>query len=275
MATHRPASEAIYELEVIRPAQDGQTIDLARIPSLVPSVKDSKTYLERAAEPEEGVTNVAEVEEPAPDGGREAWTAVFACYVVTCVEGSYMVIRQTFAYQLSPIHIRSFFYIGTTYAFGVIQSRLTQEGLASSSTLSFAGGLTAACISFFAIINSNIIKRYGSKSVMMVGIIILGLGEILSGWTITNIGGFFVTVGFIMGIGTSLIFMVSLLFTSSQHQDVDDWFCSAMHVTPIPILFETPRTGSRDSLQRWRNRRRSPLPRPGRPFDSLRTRMDV
>jgi len=90
MATHRPASEAIYELQVIRPAQDGESIDLARIPSLVPSVKDSKIYLERASQPEEGVTNVTEVEEAAPDGGREAWTAVFACYVVTFVECSYL-----------------------------------------------------------------------------------------------------------------------------------------------------------------------------------------
>ena len=216
MTTHRPASEAIYELEVIRPARDGQSIDLTRIPSLGPSAKDSKIYLERASEPEEGVTNVTEVEEPAPDGGREAWTAVFACYVVTYVKSSCLPVRQTSAHSFSIVYLRSFFYIGTTYAFGVIQSRLTQEGLASSSTLSFAGGLTAACISFFAIINSNIIKRYGSKSVMMVGIIILGLGEILSGWTIANIGGFFVTVGFVMGIGTSLIFMVSLRFTSSQ-----------------------------------------------------------
>jgi len=56
---------------------------------------------------------------------------------------------------------------------------------------------------------------------MMVGIIILGLGEILSGWTITNVGGFFVTVGFVMGIGTSLIFMVSGLRTSSQRSDTN------------------------------------------------------
>jgi hypothetical protein len=85
MTTQRSTTEAVYELEVIRPAQEGGSIDLARIPSLVPSAKDSKVYLERASEPEEGTTNVSQVEEPAPDGGRDAWTAVFACYVVTSV----------------------------------------------------------------------------------------------------------------------------------------------------------------------------------------------
>jgi MFS family permease len=90
-------------------------------------------------------------------------------------------------------------------------TRLKEDGLASSSTLSFAGGLTSAMISFLAIINSNIIKRFGSKAVLLVGVTILGLGEVLSGWTVNNIGGFFVTVGFVMGVGTSLIFMASLL----------------------------------------------------------------
>jgi len=48
-----------------------------------------------------------------------------------------------------------------------------------------------------------------------------------------------------------------------------------MHITPFPILFETPRTGGRDSLQRWGSRRRSPLARLGRTFDPLWTSLDV
>ena len=49
----------------------------------------------------------------------------------------------------------------------------------------------------------------------------------------------------------------------------------AMHVTPIPILFETPRTGGRHCIQRWRSRRRSALPRPGRPLDPLWASLDI
>ena len=64
-------------------------------------------------------------------------------------------------------------------------------------------------ISCLAIVNSNIIKRFGSKTVLMLGVGILGLGEILSGWTVHNIGGLFVTLGLVMGLGTSLIFMAS------------------------------------------------------------------
>ena len=48
-----------------------------------------------------------------------------------------------------------------------------------------------------------------------------------------------------------------------------------MHITPFPILFETPRTGGRDSLQRWGSRRRSPLARLGRTFDPLWTSLDI
>ena len=89
-------------------------------------------------------------------------------------------------------------------------------------------------ISCLAIVNSNIIKRFGSKTVLMLGVGILGLGEILSGWTVHNIGGLFVTLGLVMGLGTSLIFMASLL--NPAFEFVFEW-----HIDPFaPVCSPAP-----------------------------------
>jgi hypothetical protein len=50
----------------------------------------------------------------------------------------------------------------------------------------------------------------------MIGCIILGLGEVLSGWTVHTLGGLFITAGLIMGVGTSMIFMVSSRYSNDQ-----------------------------------------------------------
>lgn len=200
--------ESTYELEIIRPAsidEAGQGFEEARKSrtSLSDNKQDTVTYLERELVPEEGLANVVEAESPPPDGGY-GWVIVGACFIITLVTRAFRL--QAWSKLSLP---DSFFYIGSVYSFGVILTRLKEDGLASSSTLSFAGGLTSAMISCLAIVNSNIIKRYGSKAVLCSGVFILGLGHILSGWTVKSIGGLFVTLGLVCGLGTSLIFMAS------------------------------------------------------------------
>ncbi|KAJ9205269.1 putative monocarboxylate transporter [Paecilomyces variotii] len=118
-----------------------------------------------------------------PDGGY-GWVVIFGCAVVT------------------------WWFVGTSYCWGVTQAALVERGLSSPSTLSFVGSLTTACISFLAVLNARVIRKLGSRITALLGVLLVGLGEILSGFATENIGGLFMTSGVITGIGTSLCFMV-------------------------------------------------------------------
>jgi hypothetical protein len=111
-----------------------------------------------------------------PDGGY-GWTVVAGSAVIT------------------------FWYIGVSYSWGVIQAALVNSGLSTASTLSFVGSLMPACISFLGVLNASIIRKFGARAAAVLGVSFFGAGEILSSFTIHNIGGMFVTAGVIMGIG--------------------------------------------------------------------------
>lgn len=118
-----------------------------------------------------------------PDGGY-GWVVIGACSVLT------------------------FWFVGTSYSWGVIQAALVNEKLSTPASLSFVGSLTAACISFFALINARIVRWVGGRITALAGVAFLGMGEILSGFSTKNVGALFFTAGLLMGIGCSLQFMV-------------------------------------------------------------------
>ncbi|OQE14818.1 hypothetical protein PENFLA_c035G09677 [Penicillium flavigenum] len=118
-----------------------------------------------------------------PDGG-EAWVVISGCAVVT------------------------WWFIGTSYCWGILQAALVKEGVSTSSTLAFVGSLATACISFLGILNARIIRKLGTRRSALAGVLFLGLGEVLSGFSAMNIGGLFATAGIVMGVGISLCFMV-------------------------------------------------------------------
>ncbi|KAM0749364.1 MFS general substrate transporter [Meredithblackwellia eburnea MCA 4105] len=118
-----------------------------------------------------------------PDGGV-GWLVVAGCGMIT------------------------FWYAGSSYSFGVIQAALVKEGVSTPATLAFVGSLTVACIAAFALVNARIIKILGSQKTAILGVLFQGTGGVLSGFTSKNVSGLFVTSGLIMGIGTSLCFMV-------------------------------------------------------------------
>ena len=111
-----------------------------------------------------------------PDGGY-GWVVIFACSVLT------------------------FWFVGTTYSWGIIQAVLVERKLSSPSTISFVGSLTCACISFLALLNARLIRRIGARNTALLGVLFLGVGEILSGFTTRSVGGLFFTAGIVMGLG--------------------------------------------------------------------------
>lgn len=91
--------------------------------------------------------------------------------------------------------------LGTTYAWGVMQTALVADGLADPAVLSFVGSLQAALISALAIVNSLVVRKTGVRAAAMLGAACMGGSEILSSFTIHNVGALFFTSGVVMGIG--------------------------------------------------------------------------
>jgi hypothetical protein len=132
-----------------------------------------------------------------PDGGY-GWVIIGACSVLT------------------------FWFVGTSYSWGVIQAALVEENLSSPASLSFVGSLTAACISFFALINARLIRRIGGRKTALLGVGFLGMGEVLSGFSTKNVGALFFTAGVLMGIGCSCCFMVGFFVKYTTTADKAD-----------------------------------------------------
>ncbi|KAL9123936.1 MAG: hypothetical protein Q9175_008277, partial [Cornicularia normoerica] len=119
----------------------------------------------------------------APEGGY-GWKVVSACCFI------------------------SFWIVGTVYSWGVMQAALSKQGLSSPPTLSWIGSLNFACIAFLALVNARVIRLLGARGTAFLGISMLSLGEILSGFLTHHVGGLFVTAGVVSGVGTSLCFLV-------------------------------------------------------------------
>lgn len=91
--------------------------------------------------------------------------------------------------------------LGTTYAWGVMQTALVADGLADPAVLSFVGSLQAALISALAISNSFVVRKTGVRAAAMLGAACMGGSEILSSFTVKNVGALFFTSGVLMGVG--------------------------------------------------------------------------
>lgn len=58
-----------------------------------------------------------------------------------------------------------------------------------------------------ALINARVICTIGARSTGILGILFLGLSEILSSFALHNVPGLFFTAGVLLGLGISLCFM--------------------------------------------------------------------
>jgi hypothetical protein len=97
--------------------------------------------------------------------------------------------------------ILAWWMIGTPYSWGVMQGALVDEGLSSPAVLSFVGSLAASLISTMAIVNSRLLRLLGARRTGVLGISLVGLAGIFSGFAVKNIGALFATSGVLMGLG--------------------------------------------------------------------------
>ncbi|KAJ3783312.1 major facilitator superfamily domain-containing protein [Lentinula aff. detonsa] len=101
-----------------------------------------------------------------------------------------------------------FFSVGGFYSWGVIQAQLAAESIAPNSTLAFIGSLGVSFIAFGAIFMGRLIRWVGARNAGFLSCLLMGGGQILSSASSKNVGGLFVTNGIIVGLGTSMSFML-------------------------------------------------------------------
>ena len=89
---------------------------------------------------------------------------------------------------------------------GVIQAALIEKNVASPSTLAFVGSLAVACNAAFAIPNGRLTRALGARKVAIIGLLLMGSGQILSGFAENNIAGLFITAGLTMGYGVRCVY---------------------------------------------------------------------
>ncbi|KAI5458015.1 major facilitator superfamily transporter [Mariannaea sp. PMI_226] len=117
-----------------------------------------------------------------PEGGY-GWVVVICCATVT------------------------WWFVGTSYSWGIIQNALVSEGTGSPATLAFVGSVSTGLISALAIINGRVIRWIGSRNTALLGVTFLGLSDITSSFSVKNVTGMFFTSGVLLGVGLSLCFM--------------------------------------------------------------------
>ena len=87
----------------------------------------------------------------------------------------------------------------------MIQAALIEKNVASPTTLAFVGSLAVACNAAFALLNSRLLVAFGARKVAIVGLLFMGSGQILSGFSERSIGGLFITAGLMMGYGVRYV----------------------------------------------------------------------
>lgn len=90
---------------------------------------------------------------------------------------------------------------GNTYAWGVTQQKLVDEGLGGPAVLSFIGSLQAAMISAMAVVNTRLMRAVGARTMAMTGMAIMGISAIASSFCTNSIPGLFLTFGVGTGWG--------------------------------------------------------------------------
>jgi MFS transporter, MCT family, solute carrier family 16 (monocarboxylic acid transporters), member 3 len=136
-----------------------------------------------AGEPEPDSSNVTSA---IPDGGY-GWIIVLSCSWLTFVG------------------------FGLSGAWGVIQAALLESSLngTPTSTVTFIGSLGVALVVALSLLGNSLVRVIGARMAAILGVTLLGLGEIASGWTTSNVGGLFGTSGVLVGVGTCLCYNIS------------------------------------------------------------------
>jgi hypothetical protein len=128
-----------------------------------------------------------------PEGGY-GWVVIAGCAVLT------------------------WWYLGMSYSWGIMQTALVERGLSTAYTLSFIGSLCVTFNSILALAHARFIRLVGTRQAALIGVTCLGGGTVLSGFCTENVGGLFFTSGVLTGLGTRCVGCV--LYVSLVDADI-------------------------------------------------------
>lgn len=114
--------------------------------------------------------------------------------------------------------VTTFWTNGIIFSWGVVQTALLESGLSNTSTLSFVGALSnmlCVALSLFAV---RFMRLFGARSTALLGILVVGLGEVGSSFVSSDVNGLFGTSGVLVGCGISLTFMTANLLPRQYFQ---------------------------------------------------------
>ncbi|KAF2219530.1 hypothetical protein BDZ85DRAFT_276287 [Elsinoe ampelina] len=104
----------------------------------------------------------------------------------------------------SPIF---FVYLGLIYSYGIVQLHLNRANLASMSTLSFVGSVSAAMSPLAGMLVARLFRRIGYRATSIMGSVFSGLGEYTAGWSTKSVTAIFLTQGVLFGTEAALLFL--------------------------------------------------------------------
>jgi MCP family monocarboxylic acid transporter-like MFS transporter 3 len=100
---------------------------------------------------------------------------------------------------------------GLINCWGILQTALLNSTLSHvpTATVSFIGSLNLACGAAFGLITTRFSRRFGSRVTAISGVVLMGFGLISAGWSTENIGGLFVTIGLLAGVGMNAAYTIT------------------------------------------------------------------
>lgn len=104
----------------------------------------------------------------------------------------------------------TFWFNGLFGSWGVIQAALLSSTLQDTptSTITFVGSLNLCFSVAFGLLGVRLITILGARITGLIGVSLIGLGEIASSFTTSSIGGLFPLFGITVGAGTCLMYAI-------------------------------------------------------------------
>jgi MCP family monocarboxylic acid transporter-like MFS transporter 3 len=99
---------------------------------------------------------------------------------------------------------------GIINCWGVLQAALLDSSLShvKPSTLAYVGSMTLAGGTFFGLFAVRMMRWMGSRTTALIGMFLMGMSLIAASFCTSNLAGLFGTVGFLGGLGMSMVYAV-------------------------------------------------------------------
>lgn len=147
-----------------------------------PRTQSEEAIVSPSNEPDSTATNVTTA---IPDGGY-GWVIVASSALIT------------------------FWFNGLFGSWGVIQTALLSSTLQDTptSTITFVGSLNLCLSVAFGLLGVRLITVMGARITGLIGIALIGLGEIAGSFTTSKLGGLFSLIGVMVGAGACLMYAI-------------------------------------------------------------------